>query len=170
MKTPVGQTYYHNDFITEEERIIVKEWAIRNEQYLIPNPSGPFRARELFEFIPEKLDLLNEIKERIIEVEGIEEELFEPFRGDFVSIQRNGAKVPEHIDHNPENKTLYSRRYNVFISLPEKGGLPIYNGEVLHLSEKCLLKVDSGLIPHSTTIIEGNTPRIILSYGFAFKK
>jgi hypothetical protein len=170
MKTPVGQTYYHNEFITEEERIIVKEWAIRNEKYLIPNPSGPFRARQLLKLIPEKLGLLNEIKERIIEVEGIGKEIFEPFRGDFVSIHRNGSKVLEHIDPNPENETLYSRRYNVFISLPEKGGLPIYNDEVLHVSEKCLLKVDSGLIPHSTTIIEGNIPRIILSYGFAFKK
>lgn len=170
MKELLGKTYYYSDFITEEERITIKEWALRNERFLIANPTGPFRARELFEKIPEKLELVQEIKKRIIDLENIDGEYFKPFRGDFVSIQRNGAKVPEHVDHNPEDTTLYSRRYNVFISLPEKGGLPIYDGLVLNLSERCLLRVDSGLIPHSTTIIEGETPRIILSYGFAIKK
>jgi len=170
MKTYVGKTYFYSDFITEEERFMVKEWALRNESLLIPNPTGPFRARELFEKIPEKLELLDIIKERIIELEGLEQNYFQPFRGDFISIQRNGAKVPQHVDHNPEDQTLYSRRYNVFISLPEKGGLPIYDNEVINVTEKSLLRVDSGLIPHSTTIIEGDEPRIILSYGFAIKK
>jgi len=38
------------------------------------------------------------------------------------------------------------------------------------LEEKCLLKVDSGIVNHSTTQIQGEQPRIILSYGFAIKK
>lgn len=170
MKELVGKTYYYPNFISEEEKEIIKKWALRNEEHLVPNPSGPFRARELFSKIPEKLEILNEIKTRIINVETIEGEYSEPFRGDFVSIQRKGAQVPEHVDHNPQDQTLYSRRYNVFVSLPEKGGLPIYGGEVINVPERGLLRVDSGLIPHSTTIIEGDTPRIILSYGFAFKK
>jgi hypothetical protein len=45
--------------------------------------------------------------------------------------------------------------------------LPIYNGEVLNVTERTLLKVESGVISHSTTQVEGNIPRIILSYGFA---
>jgi hypothetical protein len=75
--------------------------------------------------------------------------------------------VPEHVDANPSNKELHSRRYNVFISLPEKGGLPIYDGKVINITERTLLKVESGVIPHSTTRVEGQIPRIILSYGFA---
>jgi hypothetical protein len=170
MKEQIGQTYYYPNFINDEEQSIIYEWSLRNEKFLIPNPSGPFRARELFELIPEKIDVVYEIKKKIIEVEGIDGSYMEPFRGDFVSVQRNGAQVPHHTDHNPKDTTLYSRRYNVFISLPEKGGLPVYGGEVLNVPEKSLLRVDSGLIPHSTTKIEGDTPRIILSYGFAFKK
>jgi hypothetical protein len=42
--------------------------------------------------------------------------------------------------------------------------------DILSLEEKCLLKVDSGLVKHSTTEIKGEKPRIILSYGFAIKK
>ena len=170
MKTNVGTTYYYSNFISDEEKDTIKDWALRNESYLIPNPTGPFRARQLFELIPEKLKLLEDIKQRIIEIEELSEKSFEPFRGDFVSVQRTGAKVPDHIDHNPTDQTLYSRRYNVFITLPEIGGEPIYNNEILFLEEKCLLKVDSGLVRHSTTEIKGETPRIILSYGFAIKK
>ena len=170
MKQSIGKTYYYSDFITEDERLIIMDWALRNESYLIPNPTGPFRARELFELIPEKIDIVYEIKKRIIEIESIDGSYLEPFRGDFVSVQKNGAQVPEHIDHNPKDSTLYSRRYSVFISLPENGGLPIYGGDVLNVSEKCLLRVDSGLISHSTTKVDGDIPRIILSYGFAFKR
>jgi hypothetical protein len=78
--------------------------------------------------------------------------------------------VLDHIDNNPTDKTLYSRRYNMFISLPENGGLPIYGGEILNVVEKCLLRLESGLIRHSTTVINGEIPRIMLSYGFAIKK
>lgn len=170
MKTLVGKTYYYSDFITEEERILIKEWALRNEKYYFANPTGPHRVRQLFEQIPEKLELLYDIKKRILSIEEVEYEYFESFRGDFVSVHRNGGQVPQHIDVNPENQDFYSRRYNVFISLPEKGGQPIYDGEILNLPEKCLLRVEAGLIPHSTTIVEGDIPRIILSYGFAFKK
>jgi hypothetical protein len=170
MKQSIGKTYYYPDFIKEDERLIIMDWALRNESYLIPNPTGPFRRNQLFKLIPEKLELLDEIKGRIIEIEELSDKWFEPYRGDVVSIQRNGGKVPEHIDHNPYDETLYSRRYNVFISLPENGGLPIYDGVVLNVVEKCLLKVESGLIKHSTTVINGEIPRIILSYGFAIKK
>lgn len=170
MKTEVGRTYYYPEFITEEEQTIIKNWSLRNEKYLIPNPSGPFRARELFELIPEKLELLSGLKERIIEIEKFDDKVYKPYRGDFLSIQRNGAKVPSHTDHNPKDETLYSRRYNIFISLPEVGGRPIYDGEVLNIPERCLIRVESGLIPHSTTVIEGDIPRIILSFGFAIEK
>jgi hypothetical protein len=170
MKTLIGKTYYYPNFISEDEKTTIFDWSLRNEDSLIPNPSGPFRTRGLFSSIEEPLTLLDEIKQRIINIENLKDKTFEPFRGDFVSIQRNGAKVPPHIDHNPKDDSLYSRRYNVFISLPEKGGLPIYDGELLEVQERCLLKVDSGLITHSTNIIEGNTPRVILSYGFAIKK
>lgn len=167
MKQQIGSTYFYDNFISQEEQEVIRNWALRNEKYLIPNSSGPFRSRELFKKIPEKLELLDEIKRKIIEIEELHDNKFEPFRGDFVSIQRNGAKVPTHVDHNPKDTTLHSRRYNVFILLPEKGGLPIYDGEVLNVSERTLLKVESGLISHSTTQVEGEVPRIILSYGFA---
>jgi hypothetical protein len=167
MKQQIGSTYFYDNFISQEEQEIIREWALRNEKYLIANPTGPFRVKQLFEKIPEKLELLNDIKRKIIEIEGLHNNKFEVFMGNFISIQRNGAKVPTHVDYNPEDTTLHSRRYNVFISLPEKGGLPIYDEEVLNVTERTLLKVESGVIPHSTTQVEGEIPRIILSYGFA---
>ena len=43
MRQVVGKTYYYSDFISEEERVAIEEWALRNEIHFIPNPSGPFR-------------------------------------------------------------------------------------------------------------------------------
>lgn len=167
MKKKIGSTYFYENFISQEEQEVIREWALRNEKHLIPNPRGPYRGKALFEQIPENLEILYKIKNRIISFEGLKENEFEFFRGDFLSIQRNGAQVTEHKDENPYDKSFHSRRYNVFISLPEKGGLPIYNGEVLYVIERALLKVESGIFPHSTTKIESEKPRILLSYGFA---
>lgn len=170
MKVQIGKTYYYPEFISEEEKQIVEEWALRNEKFLVPNRSGPARARALFSEIREKLDLLMDFKKRLIEIQELDGKISEAVREDFLSIQRNGGQVPIHIDSNPSDETFFTRRYNIFVSLPESGGLPIYDGEILDLKERCLLKVDSGLIPHGTTKIEGEKPRILLSYGFAVKK
>ena len=169
-KENIGRTYYYSEFITQNEQLIIKNWSLRNEKFLIPQLSGPYRATALFESIPEKLDLLWELKNRIIELEGLVDSKGKLLREDFVSIQRNGAKICEHMDRNPLDTNFYCRRYNIFITLPEIGGKPIYDKEILNIHERCLLKVDAGLILHSTTTVEGETPRIILSYGFAIKK
>lgn len=170
MRENVGLTYYYPNFINEEEQFVIKNWALRNRQHFIKNTTGPFRVLANFNSIPEKLDLISTIKNRIIDVEELSGKYWEPVIKDFVSIHENGAKVPEHTDTNPVNTDYYSVRYNVFITLPEIGGLPIYGNEILQIKERCLLRVDAGLIPHSTTLNEGETPRIILSYGFVIKK
>ena len=170
VKEQIGKTYYYKNFISLEEQQNIREWALRNESYFIPNPKGPFRARALFTEIPETLDILSDIKSRLINSENLSEIATESVRGDFISIQRDRAKVQEHMDMSPPGSSYYIRRYNIFISLPEKGGLPIYGGEVLNIDERSMLKVDAGLISHSTTQIEGKIPRILLSYGFNILK
>ena len=54
MKHEIGSTYFYDNFISEEEQRIIREWALRNEKYLIPNPTGPYRSRELFKKIVSK--------------------------------------------------------------------------------------------------------------------
>lgn len=171
MKIVVGQTYYYKDFITVDEQLFLRDWALRNEEYLIPNPSGPYRKRVVLNKIPEYPNVLNDLKDRLIRLENISnsENIITNGEQDIVSLQRNMGVVPEHTDYD-RIEGYYLRRYNIFISLPEKGGLPVYGGEIINVKERCVLKVDAGLIPHSTTIINGETPRIMLSYGFNIKR
>jgi hypothetical protein len=171
MKVICGLTYYYEDFITVDEQLFLRDWALRNEEYLIPNPSGPYRKRVVLNKIPEYPNVLNDLKDRLIRLENISnsENIITNGEQDIVSLQRNMGVVPEHTDYD-RIEGYYLRRYNIFISLPEKGGLPVYGGEIINVKERCVLKVDAGLIPHSTTIINGETPRIMLSYGFNIKR
>lgn len=171
MKVTCGLTYYYEDFITVEEQNLLKEWALNNEEYLIPNPSGPYRKRKVLNKLPEYPNILNELKDRLMVLENINssEDIITNGEQDMVSIQRNEGMVPEHIDYD-RIEGYYLRRYNVFVSLPEEGGLPVYDGEVVSIKERCVLRVDAGLIRHSTTKINGVTPRIMLSYGFNVKR
>ena len=170
MKREIGSTYFYDDFISQEEQSTIRKWALRNEKYLIHGAKGPNRARQLFNKIPETLNILGDIKTRIIESENLHEIATDSVRGDYLSIQRNHAVVPPHmdVDIQPGNGNWYYMcRYNIFISLPEIGGLPIYAGETLNITERSMLKVDAGLVIHGTTQIVGELPRIMLSYGFS---
>jgi hypothetical protein len=149
----------------------LRDWALRNEEYLIPNPSGPYRKRSPLNLLNDYPKLLIELKERLLDLEGLRDvsDILIADKQDIVSVQRNKGSVPNHIDYDREEG--YSlRRYNIFISLPDKGGLPIYGGEVLEIKERCILRVDAGLVPHSTIPNEGDNPRIMLSYGFHIKR
>lgn len=173
MKQQIGLTYFYDNFISEEEQEIIREWALRNEKFLLTNPvspGGPFRCREVFENIPETLDILTDIKSRIVEVENLKGIAQGDFYQDFLSIHKNGSFIQKHFDRCFEGNTYYIRRYNIFIALPEKGGLPIYSDEILKITERSMLKVDAGLIIHGTTPVVGEKPRIILSYGFKLIK
>jgi hypothetical protein len=171
MKVVVGKTYYHEDFISIEEQLFLREWGLRNEEYLIPNPTGPYRKRSPLNELNDYPELLIELRERLLDLEGLrdDENILIADDQDMVTVQRNRGSIPNHMDK--DKKEGYSiRRYNIFISLPEKGGLPIYGGEVLEVKERCILRVDAGLIPHSTIPNEGDNPRIMLSYGFHIKR
>jgi hypothetical protein len=171
MKVICGLTYYYEDFINVDEQLFLRDWALRNEKYLIPNPSGPYRKRSPLNLLDDYPELLIELKERLLDLEGLRDDndILIADKQDIVSIQRNKGVVPNHTDYDRKNG--YSlRRYNIFISLPDKGGLPIYGGEVLEIKERCVLRVDAGLVPHSTIPNEGDNPRIMLSYGFHIKR
>jgi len=170
MKVNRGLTYYYEDFITIDEQQFITDWALRNEGSFIPNPKGPYRRRSLLNNLLDYPEILNQIRNRLIELEGLlHPDILIDKKQDMISIQRNLGVVPEHIDYD-RVEGHYLRRYNIFISLPENGGLPIYGGEIIDVKERCVLRVDAGLIPHSTTQINGERPRIMLSYGFNIKK
>jgi hypothetical protein len=170
MKIDAGLTYYYEDFITVEEQGFLRGWALENEKFMIPNPTGLYRRRSPLNRLSDYPNVLKTIKNRLMDLEGLmdNENVMVADYEDMVSVHRNTASVLEHTDNN-RVEGYYLRRYNIFVSLPEEGGLPIYDGKVIEVKERCVLKVDGGLIPHSTTPIVGEVPRILLSYGFNVK-
>ena len=171
MKVICGLTYYYEDFISVDEQLFLRDWALRNEDYLIPNQTGRYRKRSPLNLLNDYPQLLIDLKERLLDLEGLrsDEDVIIDDTQDMVSVQRNLGSIPTHMDKD-RKEGYYLRRYNIFISLPESGGLPIYGGEVLEVKERCVLRFDAGLNPHSTIPNEGDNPRIMLSYGFHIKR
>ena len=57
-------------------------------------------------------------------------------------------------------------RLNVLLSKSEKGGDPIINGKIIPVKVNEPWLCLAGIYPHSTTITEGPTPRVLVSLGY----
>lgn len=167
MKTYTEKTYFYNDFITLEEQTQLKEWALANEDKLVPNLAGPNRKFNRLDAIGNLPNLISVIRQRIVDTEEDIKVVAEaPQNGDWIGIQGEGAFVEPHKDYNGTSYYFYTRRYNLIVSLPESGGNPIYDKEVLKVNERTLWRCDAGLVTHSSTPNIGNNPRINISFGF----
>ncbi len=169
-------TYGYENFITDEERNEIETWAFLEQErmrkvYPINNESDQ-RKKDIIRHFGKLSELthvpklVNELKEKLIEYEQLEEFLPEPHNGDWISIVGQDAYVEPHIDANL-NRNYYTRRYNLLISLPTSGGLPIYDGKIIPVKEKLIWRCDAGLYNHTSEIVNGNRFRINLSFGFS---
>lgn len=155
---------FDNKIISQKEKNILLEWIYENEYKFIQNPNGQNRKYYKFSYDIEVPKLFFEIKNRIIKREKIKFWCVEPIYADYIGIISNGGFIHEHIDENYKN--LNHVRYNLFLSIPDKGGDPIYNGKKLKMKECYYLKCNSGKEMHSCEVVRGNKPRIVISYGF----
>ena len=170
MKTELVNTYCYPEFITEDEQFFLKMWALTNEYKLRPNSAGPNRRFNRLDNLGKLPGVFDYIRQRIIKAEDIQNPIEAPQNGDWLGIQRDEAFVEPHMDYNGEDPNFYTRRYNLLISMPESGGQPIYDGQVLDISERTLWRCDAGIIIHSSVPNVGPRPRINISYGFLMPK
>jgi hypothetical protein len=164
MKIDLPHTYAYIDFISNEEQSKLIDWAssILENKELNGNGFGRyFKALSKLSYVD---SIVYEIKNRIIEIEGITEAPLDPFFEDFLSFNLTGAAIHPHSDPNIENRI--HTRYNLLVSLPDSGGQPIYNGNILELQEKTLWRCEAGKYVHASTPVKGKKPRINISYGF----
>lgn len=169
-KILLENTYGYEDFITEEERLFLEEWAIKNHSYLKRNSEGPYRNFGRLDSIPNLPSLIKELKDKLVKLESIEKVIEAPQNADWLGIQKETAFVEPHIDYNGPDNRFYTRRYNILISLPEEGGQPIYGNKVLEVKERMIWRCDAGLVVHSSVPNKGKRPRINLSFGFLIPK
>jgi hypothetical protein len=87
--------------------------------------------------------------------------------GDYIGIITNGGKIHYHIDKTPIKYNLF--RFNLFLSIPERGGFPVYNGITIPVKVGDYVKCNSSKEYHECEMVEGNIPRIVISYGIYLK-
>ena len=83
--------------------------------------------------------------------------------GALISYSEKGHKVQPHKDPNPPRKV--HTRFNVLISKPSKGGEAIIDNEVVSTDQNEVWVCAAGKYTHSSVTVEGDVPRILLSYG-----
>lgn len=161
-KIKIGNTYGYANFISEDEQKIILNWVEKNKNNFTPNGFGrKFGIVYNFYDYPK---LIHNLRERIIKLENIKEDLQEPVFKDYVGYVTEGGAIHIHTDPNVED--YIHTRYNVIISYPEKGGESIYGNETNCLSERMIWKCIAGLVPHGSQPVVGQKPRITLSLGF----
>ena len=154
--------------ITEKERLFLLNWIYKNEFKFKPNDFGPNRKAYFFDQDLETPSLFYEVRNRIIQRENINQWNPEPLLGNYVGWISNGGFIHRHIDSNPDYGNHI--RYNLFISVPNEGGYPIYDNKVIPIKEGQYIRCNSGLYFHESQKVIGDKPRIVISYGFILPK
>jgi hypothetical protein len=185
MKRLVGKTYCYDNFITNEEQKILRQYilsiqdmmghAVSNgykKEYdiLIRRSIGTLALKKHYDLEP--IPLVAEIKKRIIELEDIRQPITDDLIiGDWFGITDEDAFVEPHTDEvEAPYLDYYTRRYNVIISMPDEGGQPIYDGDVLDVGERALWRCEAGLVKHASVPNVGTRMRLNISYGFYVPK
>jgi hypothetical protein len=168
-------TWGYEDFITNDEHTQLMDWVRENEQnFTLPSDKNlsklfaSHRKRYIFKTHKEHpYPLIQTIKQRIIDVESIEEWIPEPFWLDYIGYISEGGSIQFHKDVNAPGYTHV--RYNVILSWPKEGGDSIYGNSVNSFKEKTVWRCEAGKIPHGSITVKGKRPRITLSLGFLIK-
>jgi hypothetical protein len=185
MKRNVGKTYCYDEFITSEEQKILRKYILSiqdmmghatsngyKSEYdlLIRRSIGTTMLKKQFNLDP--IPLVVDIRNKIIELENLHPPiLHESGVGDWFGITDEDAFVEPHTDLSSEPFLDYNiRRYNLIISMPNEGGQPIYDGDVLDVSERGLWMCEASLVKHASIPNVGTKMRLNISYGFFVPK
>lgn len=172
----LNDTYGYEEFISIEEQNELLLWTDLNSHLFRVNTTNsdsinaPYGSRQigvLSNFKNYPLDLIKRIKDRVIDVENINDWILDPQFEDAIGINKEGGSIHLHSDSNLDGYTHV--RYNVILSYPNEGGHSIYNGKINELKERMVWRCVAGRIKHGSTPVVGNKPRITLTLGFQIK-
>lgn len=170
-------TYGYSNFITEDERISLLKWALDSQQYLHyaqpmnneENQTNKVRHFNSIYQLPSFPPLITQLKEKIATLENLLPFLNIPVpNDDWIGIIGKGGFVEPHKDGNLPNH--YTRRYNILLQHPHKGGLPIYDNQVVDVKPRDIWRCDAGLLRHTSQIVEGDVFRVNLALSFSIPK
>jgi len=139
----------------------VAQWAFENCKVFKPN--GFNRQYGILQELTPPNEVW-EIKRQIIEANDLHNVEQEVDYKDFCGYITKGGAVHQHRDYSLDDKIHV--RFNVMISKPDSGGVPVQNGVEIVVQEGEVWRCDSSAVEHWCTPVGGDKPRIILSYGF----
>lgn len=155
------------EIITDEERSLIIDYidnGDKNEWIFNPNNRAYFLYFSTYSRSNKVIELLQNIRKRIILKEGFSENYTEPSElPDFLTVMPVNTKLHNHKDGN--DRDFIHIRFNVLVR-KTKGGVSIYGGKRMNCNEKCYIMCRSGLDYHSSGTIKGTKSKISISYGF----
>lgn len=163
-KIQLNGTYGYKNFIDENTKDFILQWVNDNFDNFKINPSGLGRFNRTI--LKEDLifDRVQNIKKRVIELEGFNPETIDLSHRDYIGINLEGAFIHKHMDFNQGD--LIHTRWNLILSYPQEGGHSIYNDQINILEENLIWKCVAGKVAHGSTKVIGKKPRITLSLGY----
>lgn len=163
------EIYNKNIFFEKKDLNFLLEWIHSNRDKFVNNKISPHRQ---FLTLNKKLNhpnLFFDIKKKILSKENIVDNYIDDFvYGDYIGYIKNGGKIHKHKD--PTIFGYDHLRFNLFLSVPTKGGYPIYNGVTIPVKVGDYVRCNASKEYHECEIVEGHVPRIVLSYGIHLKQ
>lgn len=136
-------------------------WANKTHKFFRPNGFGrQFGILEDF-IAPSEVW---EIKRQIISTYDLQSSEQEPMFKDLCGYITDGGAIHPHSD--PDHNGKQHVRFNVMVSKPETGGMPVQDGIDIVVQEGDVWRCDASRVMHWCTPVVGGKPRIVLSYGF----
>ena len=158
----------NDPIISIEEQIIIIEWTKKNHDRFTQN--GFNRKAKRLDLLPDFPEIAFAIKKRLEEKENLMKYKEEPFFGNVIAFMTEGGQLHKHVDPNQDKNQLIHVRFNIYVQIPLKGGLPVYNNQIIKLEERNYVCCRSGLDEHYCLKVEGEKERIVLSFGYLIPK
>jgi hypothetical protein len=166
-KIDYGKTYGYKDFITEETRVHLLEYARKFESIMSVNgPKKTFQLENTPEF---SKDMIYEFRKKIVELEGLVDYKEPTLTKNFFAEYGKDSECNVHMDPTREDDYIHIR-YNIMLSKPDRGGQTIYGDDFLDIDERVLWKCNSEHYQHGSDTVLSNKPRSIISMGFLIHK
>lgn len=151
-----------NIIMTIEEQNEIIEYA--KDNYINFDKNGYNKWKKCLDELDNLPKCIFDIKDRIIKKESLENAMQEPTLKDQIGYMIEGGNLHLHVD--PNKNGLIHTRFNVYVQIPEEGGMPIYSNHRIDVKEREYTICRSGLDFHYTEKVLGSKERIILSFGF----
>ena len=160
--------YNRGAIMNDEERTQISEWV---NDLIINNKMDELKHDRLV-YILNKTDnidvlpLVFEIKNRLERNEKLTSFENEKYINHFVTVILKNGFIQKHTDPNDVPRNLFHIRFNIFITVPKKGGITYYDGHEIDAVEGSYVLCRSGIDQHWSDPNEDDIRRVSLSFGY----